>query len=165
VVVLVGDVQGAGGIDRNAGRAVEARCRARTVHAICDSGTSRQRRDDAVGGELAKGMVVVICDVDVAGAVDRHAGRAVEARGGGDAIAIAGAADVARDQLEADRGSSPIARTTTVVTSAAVGELGKRRKTTGDRPQGNEAQPQPRVSHLVHCHSPVRMRRTANAFL
>jgi hypothetical protein len=44
----------------------------------------------------------VVGDVDVARAVDRHAGREREARRGADSIRASKTADVARDKLKAE---------------------------------------------------------------
>src|SRR5262249_51039828 len=99
----VSDVDVAGTVDRHATGVVEARRCARAVHAASHPRGPRQRRHNPACGYLADGVVVSVGDIDIAGAIDRHAKGEVEMRRGAGSIFIAEATDVARKKLESKR--------------------------------------------------------------
>src|SRR6185436_11508105 len=86
VVAGVGDVDVAGAVDYHSAGAAEVHrgtCAVLTPRYARGAG---QRRHDSGGRDLADGVAEKVGDVDVAGAVNRHATGAVEARRGARAV-------------------------------------------------------------------------------
>ena len=68
-----------------------------------------QSRDDAGRGDLADGVVLCVCAVDVAGSISRQAAERPKPRRGADAVGGAGCADAARQSSD-DTGGSDFAQ-------------------------------------------------------
>ena len=92
LVAAVGDVEMAGAVHRYTEREIEPRLGRRAVVAAEPRyARPRDRRDHAVRRHPADAVIIEVGEVEVAAAIECHADRAVELRGGGRATVPGGA--------------------------------------------------------------------------